>query len=244
MLKGFAGDVADTVKVETFGYYGRAWAGGEPRSFGAWALQAFMIICAPPMISATVYISLGRTIDGLDGRNNALMSPRATTPLFVAGDLVAFISQLAGIGLQAARSASTNATGKKVVFGGLIFQLLLFAFFIANILVFHRRNSRRPTTLSSHPQVPSWKHRIFALYLVSGCILLRNFVRMIEYAEGGQGQVSTHEVFVYIFDGALMWTAMAVLVPIHPGRLLKQAKRVAEALAKDAEDRMPMTVRS
>ncbi|KAI9685639.1 MAG: hypothetical protein M1820_010767 [Bogoriella megaspora] len=226
--------------TEAFGYYGRAWAGRDPHNFGAWALQAFLIICAPPMISATVYMSLGRTIRALDGRDNALMPPRATTPLFVVGDIIAFISQLAGIGLQAARSTTASATGKKIVLGGLIFQLLLFAFFIANIIVFHKRNSRCPTMLSTHPQVSNWKHKIFALYFASGCILLRNFVRVIEYAEGGKGQVTTHEVFVYLFDAALMWMAMAVFVIIHPGTLLKQARRVTELLAKNAEESKPI----
>lgn len=229
--------------METFGYYGRAWASSDPHDFGAWALQAFLIICAPPMISATVYMSLGRTVRILGARANALISPRATTPLFVIGDTIAFISQLAGIGLQAARSATANATGKKVVLAGLIFQLVLFGFFIVNIVVFHKRNARNPTHLSLHPRVPSWKRRVLVLYFASGCILLRNFIRIIEYAEGSKGHILTHEVYVYIFDAALMWLAMTGLLFVHPGKLLKQAKRVGEALEKDAEEWVPMTAR-
>ncbi|KAI4728738.1 hypothetical protein E4T49_03520 [Aureobasidium sp. EXF-10728] len=228
--------------METFGYYGRAWAGSDPHNFGAWALQAFLIICAPPMISATVYMSLGRTIRALEARENALMSPRATTPLFVIGDLIAFISQLAGVGLQAARSASANANGKKIVLAGLIFQLILFLFFITNIIVFDKRNSKNPSRLSMHPQIPRWKRRVWTLYLVSGCILLRNFVRVVEYAQGGNGQITTHEVFVYVFDAALMWLAMTAFLVVHPGRLLKKAAKVKEGLAKSQnEEGIPMT---
>lgn len=222
--------------METFGYYGRVWASSDPHNFGAWALQAFLIICAPPMISATVYMSLGRLIRALDARDNALMSPRATTPLFVLGDLVAFISQLAGIGLQAARSASANATGKKVVLAGLIFQLFLFGFFIMNIWIFHRKNSRNPTQLSQDPQVPDWYRSVYGLYVASGCILLRNLVRVIEYAEGGQGPITTHEVYLYILDATLMWLAMTVLLCVHPGKLLKDAMRKGSALGKDRRD--------
>lgn len=227
---------SNRILVESFGYYGRAWAGSDPHNFGAWTLQAFLIICAPPMISATVYMSLGRTIRALEARENALMSPRATTPLFVIGDLIAFISQLAGIGLQAARSASANANGKKIVLAGWIFQLILFFFFITNIIVFDKRNSRNPSQLSMHPQIPRWKRRVWALHFVSGCILLRNFVRVIEYAEGGDGQITTHEVFVYVFDAALMWLGLTAFLVVHPGRLLKKAANVKEVLAKGRDE--------
>lgn len=188
------------------------------------------------MISATVYMSFGRTIRALEARENALMSPPATTPLFIIGDLIAFISQLAGIGLQAARSASANANGKKIVLAGLIFQLMLFLFFITNIIVFDKRNSRNPSRLSKHPQIPRWKRRVWTLYFVSGCILLRNFVRVVEYAEGGDGQITTHEVFVYVFDAALMWLGMTAFLIVHPGRLLEQAATVKEVLAKGRDE--------
>ncbi|OCF42812.1 hypothetical protein I317_03414 [Kwoniella heveanensis CBS 569] len=215
--------------MEAGGYYGRAWAHRDPQSFGAWALQAFLIICAPPLISATVYMSLGRLIRALDGRQNSVISPRAMTPLFVTVDIIAFVSQLAGIGLQAARSESANRIGKRIVLAGLIFQLVLFAFFIFAIFIFHRRNSKNPTPLSLESWLPNWKLNIYALYLSSVCILLRNFVRVIEYAQGGKGQIIKNEVYVYVFDAALMWAAMTVFVFVHPGKLPKVANRAAGA---------------
>ncbi|WVF71661.1 hypothetical protein IAT40_006469 [Kwoniella sp. CBS 6097] len=155
--------------METFGYYGRAWAHREPQGFGAWALQAFLIICAPPLISATV-----------------LHVPRS----------------------------SHSSVGRT-------------------------RNSRNPTPTSGAQWVPKWKYRIYTLYFASGCILLRNFVRVIEYAQGGQGNITTHEVYVYVFDAALMWASMTVFVVVHPGKLLKAVNN-ASTVSKDVEEHLAM----
>jgi hypothetical protein len=204
-------------------------------------MQTLLLLAAPPMISATVYRSLGRLIRHLDARGNASMSPRAMTPIFVLGDLVAFFSQVIGAGMQAAQSQSIPAIGRKVVLAGLIFQVLLFTYFIWNIGIFHKRNSASPTLLSHHPQVPNWRRRIWALYFASVCILVRNIVRIAEYAEGGKGDIAKHEVFIYLFDGTPMWLAMAVFMICHPGRLFKKARIVATAMQKNAEESIPTT---
>jgi hypothetical protein len=222
--------------VEAFGYYGRAWSSHNVDNFGPWILQTLLIMASAPMLSATVYMVLGRTVRALEARKNALVSPRATTPLFVCADVLAFVSQLAGVGLQAARGAKAQRIGRAVVLAGLVFQVLLFCLFIINTVVFHRRNKRDPVHLSVHPQVPELWKTLCALYVASGCILLRNIVRIAEYGEGGKGQISTHEAFVYVFDGTLMWVAAAAFLVVHPGRLILRARRVSVALAKVADE--------
>lgn len=227
-----AGDArADCPTVETFGYYGRAWASDEPDSIKPWILQAMLIISAPPMISATVYMCLSRAIRSLHARDNAFMSPRAMTPLFVTADIIAFISQIAGVGLQAAASQRAQAIGQKVVLAGLIFQLLLLGLFIVNIYVFHTRNNRNPTALTGHPQLPRWRRLVYVLYAIGTAIFVRNLVRVVEYAQGPRGMIARQEVFVYLFDAALIFGSMAALLVTHPGRLIKKAKRVDTAIA-------------
>jgi len=104
--------------VETFGYYGRAWAGSKPDSMGPWALQAVLIMSAPPLISATVYMSFGRLIQVLEADRNALMEPKLITTAFLTRDIIAFMSQIAGGGLQTTTSQSIQVTGQKVVIAG------------------------------------------------------------------------------------------------------------------------------
>lgn len=216
--------------METFGYYGRAWASNQPDNISPWILQAMLIVSAPPLISATVYMSLSRMIRSLHARENALMSPRAMTPLFVTADIIAFISQLAGVGLQATTSQHAQAIGQKVVLAGLIFQLLLLAFFVFNIYIFHKRNWRNPTALTDHPQVPRWRRLVFVLYAIGTAIFVRNLVRAVEYAQGPRGLVAREEAFVYVFDAALIFGSMAALFVSHPGRMIKKAKKVDAAI--------------
>lgn len=221
--------------MEVFGYYGRAWASDEPDSIKPWILQAMLIISAPPLISATVYMALSRTIRALHARDNALMSPRGMTPLFVTADIIAFISQIAGVGLQASTGQKAQEIGKKVVLGGLIFQLVLLAFFVLNIHVFHKRNNKHPTVLTDHPQLPRWRRLMYVLYFIGTAVFVRNLVRVVEYAQGPRGQVSRVEWFVYVFDAALIFASMAALLISHPGRLIKKAKRLDGAVESSAE---------
>lgn len=54
---------------------------------GPWALQSILILCAPPFIAATMYMSLGRTIQSLRGNGYAIVIPRWMTCLFVIVDV-------------------------------------------------------------------------------------------------------------------------------------------------------------
>ena len=199
---------------------------------------SFVLSLLVALLAVTLAAFLPRAFPRL-----SLLSLRLITPLFLTGDIIALASQIAGIGLQAARSESANATGKKVVLAGLIFQVVLFGFFVVNIVVFHRRNEVRPTVLSTHPQVPEWKRRIVALYVASGCVLVRNLVRVVEYGQGGKGDLITNEVYVYVFDAALIWVVMVVFVVLHPGRVTKGARRVGACLEESEAESHPMVER-
>ena len=98
---------------------------------------------------------------------------------------------------------------------GLIFQIVLFAFFFANIVVFPKRNNRNSIALLTHPQGREVEaESTYALHRLR-IYFAWKIVWVIEYAQGGQGQVTTHEVFPYIFDGRLIFVAMAVFVSMR-----------------------------
>lgn len=51
--------------------------------------------------------------------------------------------------------------------------------------------------------------------------------RLIEYAQGNDGYIVSHEVFLYLFDAVLMLATMMVFAWIHPSEvnaLLKPGK--------------------
>lgn len=135
----------DSLAVETFAYYGRVMSAHDPEYFGAWILQAMLVMTAPPLIAATVYVTFLRLVQTLKSRESTIMCPRGAACLFISGDVLAFCSQLAGVGLQAAQSSSARSAGKTVVLAGLALQLVLLALFFVNVLVFHRGCTREPT---------------------------------------------------------------------------------------------------
>ena len=62
--------------------------------------------------------------------------------------------------------------------------------------------------------------------MVTGLMIVRSLVRTIEYLQGEGGYIITHEVFLYVFDAALMAIVMGIFLVIYPGQLVREARRV------------------
>lgn len=81
---------------------------------------------------------------------------------------------------------------------------------------------------------------MYALYLASAFIQVRNIVRIAEYIQGADGFVMSHEVFIYLFDAALMWLAITIFVVVHPGKLFKKAKRAEKDMSSSGDGLLAM----
>lgn len=84
--------------VEAIGYGARAINASKTPD---WILVVFIIetlfvLLAPALLAASIYMVLGRIIRLLDAGDLAWVSPKWLTKLFVAGDVISFITQLAG----------------------------------------------------------------------------------------------------------------------------------------------------
>lgn len=75
---------------------------------------------------------------------------------------------------------------------------------------------------------------MWALYAVSIAVLVRNIVRIVEYAQGGEGFIVTHEVMIYIFDAFLMFFVVLIFAVIHPGWLVRAVDRAGKARPRDS----------
>jgi hypothetical protein len=143
-------------------------------------------------------------------------------------DVLCFCTQLGGAGVQVTGDEQVMKIGKKVVLAGLIFSLIVFAFFILVAASFHRRLKQRPTPLLNiHPDLP-WQRYMWAIYVSCFALMLRNLVRTIQFGAGQKTDVNTKEVYIYVFDAFLMFFAMLVLIIYHPGRLIKKARRLTK----------------
>ncbi|KAI5270033.1 hypothetical protein E4T47_06547 [Aureobasidium subglaciale] len=61
---------------------------------------------------------------------------------------------------------------------------------------------------------------MYNLYICSAIILIRNLIRVIEYAQGNNGYIITHEWMLYIFDGVFMLLVTIAFLVLHPSKLL------------------------
>lgn len=208
-------------------------------------MQSVLILLAPPLYAASIYMVLGRTVTYLNAGNLSLVRVRWLTKIFVSGDVFSFLLQSAGGGLMASSSTSARETGSNVVIGGLVVQLLFFGFFVAVAAVFHYRIVKNPTSKSQNERMSTraqgWRQRnwltiLLALYVVSALILIRSVFRLIEYKDGFDGYIMTHEVFGYIFDALLMFIAMVVMNVYHPAVILGDGKGGGRQYSEYGED--------
>jgi hypothetical protein len=145
-----------------------------------------------------------------------------------------------GGGIQAAGTLKAVHTGEKLIIAGLFTQLFFFAIFVVVAGMFHYRLvndkpfQRRLDSDNEHKQdvtasssmfsrgilndVP-WKRHLYILYIASGLIMVRSLFRVIEYLQGNAGYLLSHEVFLYVFDAALMLVVVVLFNCFHPSEI-------------------------
>lgn len=199
-----------------------------------------LILCAPPLVAATVYMVLGRIIRSFGAEHLSSMRPKWLTFVFVMNDVLCFCTQLGGAGVQVTGDEKVMNIGKKVVLAGLIFSLVVFAFFILIAAKFHRRLLQTPTIfLNQNPDLP-WQRYMWAIYISCFALMVRNLVRTIQFGAGQKTDVNTKEAYIYVFDAFLMFFTMLLLIIYHPGRLIKKAHRLSKTGMGDGHPDVPL----
>ncbi|KAK0373304.1 RTA1 [Colletotrichum limetticola] len=180
-------------------------------TIGGFVMQAILILVAPALYAASIYMILGRLIRTLRADNLSLLPVPWVTKIFVTGDVVSFTMQAGGGGIQAAGTLELYDIGEKIIIVGLLVQIVVFGFFIITTILFHHRISRKPTSVAIEGIVP-WRRYLWVLYITSLIILVRSVFRVIEYLQGNRGYLISHEIFLYIFDTVLMVAVMAIFL--------------------------------
>lgn len=131
---------------------------------------------------------------------------------------------LQGGGIMAKGNGSGATLGANIIVGGLVLQLIFFAIFIAVTAAFDHAMHMRPTARSILPEVANWRKHLKVMYTTSGLIMIRNIVRVVEYAQGSGGYLLDHEFVLYVFDALLMLIVMVILNVWHPSEIMAFAK--------------------
>ncbi|KAJ5629134.1 RTA1-domain-containing protein [Penicillium herquei] len=221
--------------LETIGYVGRILSSFQAPNFttGPYIIQSALILIAPAFLAASIYMTLGRIIEMLDGERCSMIKLKWLTKIFVFGDVLSFLMQASGAGLMVSNSNSPS-TGEHVIIGGLFVQIIFFGFFTITAVIFQSRINKYPTGRSTELR-SVWHRHLFALYSASILILIRSVVRVVEYIQGYDGFLMKHEVFIYMFDAFMMFLVMAFLQYIHPSEvncLLGRGEKYSEKVIK------------
>ena len=78
---------------QTIGYRRRNWSHFDKESIGGFVMQAIMILVAPTLFAASIYVILGRLIRALGAEHISLIPIKWVTKISVIGDVIAFDSK-------------------------------------------------------------------------------------------------------------------------------------------------------
>lgn len=88
----------ETRSVECIGYIGRAISHTETPDWtlGPYLVQTLLLLVAPALFAASIYMELSRIIIAADGEGHALIKKKWLTKIFVIGDVISFFVQGGG----------------------------------------------------------------------------------------------------------------------------------------------------
>lgn len=196
---------------------------------GGFVVQAILILVAPALYAASIYMILARLIRTVRGEHLSLLPVNWVTRIFVTGDVVAFSLQAGGGGIQSSGTLDMYKLGEKIIIAGLFVQIVVFGFFVVTSILFHRRLTTQPPPELSSIKVP-WNRYLWVLYVTSVIILVRSVFRVVEYLQGNDGYLISHEVFLYVFDTILMALVMLIFAIWYVDHLeakQKKAERIS-----------------
>lgn len=202
---------ADWSLVEVIGFAARADSHYHLSSKTPYIIQVLLILLAPILFAASVYMFLGRLIRAAGGQQYSLIRVNWLTKIFVIGDIFCFLVQAAGASMLVnANDKDGIDRGQNIILGGLVLQILFFILFIITAMLWHVRMRSQPLW---HYCASSGLHlgrTLWSLYLVGVLITVRNIYRLAEYKGGQDGYLLSHEWPAYALDALLMAIVMAV----------------------------------
>ncbi|KAJ5208084.1 hypothetical protein N7449_002463 [Penicillium cf. viridicatum] len=208
---------------EAVGYVGRYLNSRESPDYttAPYIMQSLLLLVAPAFFAASIYMILGRSIISTGHEQLSLIRVKWLTKIFVCGDVISFLAQCAGGGfLSSTKSQSKITLGQNIIIAGLFIQIAFFGFFVVTASVFHYRLSKcNDCTPKSSIAVP-WMKCLHVLYAASLFIMIRSIFRAIEYITGTNGPLMSTEVYLYVFDAALMFLTMITFNIFSPKSLV------------------------
>ncbi|KAF4760776.1 hypothetical protein N7455_001065 [Penicillium solitum] len=207
---------------EIVGYIGRALSSKQSPDWtlGPYMIQTLCLLLAPALLAASIYMLLGRIILVLHAEPHSILKKKWLTKIFVTGDVMSFLLQGAGGGIQSSGSLDGMKSGERIIIVGLFVQIVFFGFFIIVAGLFDWKLRKYPIPRAFDRGIP-WRKHLNILYATSLLILVRSLFRLAEYIQGNKGYLLRHEVYLYIFDSLLIFIAMVIFNIAHPSEITR-----------------------
>ncbi|KAG8955678.1 hypothetical protein FRC04_007669 [Tulasnella sp. 424] len=221
------------VVLEFFGYITRSISITNSDALWANIASQTSLIVAPAFLAAQDYMIIGRVMAYV-GSQYGIINHNKITKIFVGADVLAIITQAGGGAMLAGAQGNLDQMkrAKNILLGGLVLQVITFAFFAFVAISFDWRSSRAPELKPYASQMQGMRKLWYSFYLSAVLITGRSIYRTAEFAEVSfepgkttpSGFALTHEWPMYIFDSVPIFLSVAAFNLFHPGQFLPARK--------------------
>ncbi|KAH8589311.1 RTA1 like protein-domain-containing protein [Bisporella sp. PMI_857] len=219
--------------LEVVGYAFRSLSARKnPYRVTYFVVQYFMIVTAPVLVSASIYVCPTRLMSwaaaaGTSFGNCWFMRRKFILWFFISVDVVTTIIQVAGAAMIGAAESNgkDSTTANNILLSGLAIQCAAFLVFLALFSVIIGKIFKN--SLLEEKMKERRSPFIFVLALASVLVFMRTLFRLIETSEGVYGYLSTHEAYFGGLEFAPMVIAVWQLALWHPDRWPTNFKREA-----------------
>ncbi|KAH7013520.1 RTA1 like protein-domain-containing protein [Ilyonectria destructans] len=220
--------------VELVAYIFRTYSVKNQSALTPFIITLSLTVLAPIFIAAGNYLLISRLIVSVlpPSNHRILKIPgRHLTPIFVVCDVIAFSVQGSGSAIASTDdwTGDGERIGRRVLIGGLVFQLIAFAVFLCLFRKFHVLGNQ----LEVEDAPKGWRTVVRAVYISSGLIMVRCIYRVCEFAEGMNGYAFRTEWLFWVFECVPMIGAIGIFCMYHPSRYLGKHGARRKALQSD-----------
>ncbi|KAH7140260.1 RTA1 like protein-domain-containing protein [Dactylonectria estremocensis] len=214
---GFMAGMLAGCAAELVGYAGRIMLHDNPFQYQGFMIQIVCLTFAPVFYTASIYITLSKTIEFLDA-SISRVKPKFFYWFFIPFDLLCLVLQALGGGMSAGSDGSS--TGVDISMAGLVLQVIILVLFIIVFADYMWRYWQTGQQVSF-----TWRTKTFFAGLCSAIvfILTRCAYRVAELRDGYDGELFKDETTFIILEGVMIVLVAGALCFGHPGLLIRPA---------------------
>lgn len=207
---------------EAIGYAGRIMLNNDIFDDNAFTIQICCLIISPAFVSAGIYLTLKHIVINF-GEKWSRLPPVWYTRIFIAGDIFSLVLQGAGGGLASTADPGSNLqdVGTNLMIAGVIFQVVILAFFGYFLAEYTLRTYRRRDQLSQEAWAlfhkTSFRCFMGAVIVAFVGIFVRCVYRIPELTGGWRSELMRNEPEFIVLEGVMIVIAVGALTIFHPG---------------------------